>query len=145
MNVLPERKVTFAEQSQAGGTNGTFNPLNLNGATDWSLDLDNTEAKQNYGAVTLGTLRLNQEGFKQGVVGPSSMRSTQGETKLNIPDISMVEIGDGFGESETEENWDETGTTYLSFESSMVQNDNIDSEDSLTVVDEDGFEGKRDC
>lgn len=33
VNALPERKVTFAEQSQAGGTNGTLNPLNLNGAT----------------------------------------------------------------------------------------------------------------
>lgn len=33
MNALFERKVTFAEQSQAGGTNGTLNPLNLNGAT----------------------------------------------------------------------------------------------------------------
>lgn len=32
VNALHERKVTFAEQSQAGGTNGTLNPLNLNGA-----------------------------------------------------------------------------------------------------------------
>lgn len=33
VNALPERKVTFAEQSQAGVTNGTLNSLNLNGAT----------------------------------------------------------------------------------------------------------------
>lgn len=95
-----------------------------------------------YGAATLETLRLNQEGFRQGVVGHYSMSSTQGETNLNTPDISMVEIGDGFGESETEENLDETGTPYLSFESSVVQNDDIDSEDSLTVVDEAELEGK---
>lgn len=71
------------------------------------------------------------------------MGSTQGETNPNIPDISMGEIGDGFGESKTEENWDETGTCtpYLICESSVVQND-IDSEDSLTVVDEAEFEGK---
>lgn len=74
-------------------------------------------------------------------MGPFGMSSTQGETDPNIPDISMVEIGDGFGESETEENWDETGTPYLSCESSVVQND-IDSEDSLAVVDEAEFEGK---
>lgn len=53
----------------------------------------------------------------------------------------MVEIGNWFWESETEENWDETGTPYLSCESSVVQND-IDSKDSLTVVDEADFEGK---
>lgn len=53
----------------------------------------------------------------------------------------MVEIGNWFWESETEKNWDETGTPYLSCESSVVQND-IDSKDSLTVVDEADFEGK---
>lgn len=33
VNALPERQVTFAEQSQAEWTNGTLNPLNLKGAT----------------------------------------------------------------------------------------------------------------
>lgn len=33
VNALPKRKVTFAEQSRAGGTNGALNLLNLNGAT----------------------------------------------------------------------------------------------------------------
>lgn len=51
----------------------------------------------------------------------------------------MVEIGDWFWESETEENWDET--PFLSCESSVFQN-NIDSKDSLTVVDEADFESK---
>lgn len=56
--------------------------------------------------------------------------------------ISMVEIRDGLGEIEMEENLDETGTSYLGCESSVVQNDDIDSEDSLTLVDEAEFEGR---
>lgn len=44
----------------------------------------------------------------------------------------------GFWESKTEENWVETGTPYLSCESSVVKND-IDSEDNLAVVDEAEF------
>lgn len=59
------------------------------------------------------------------------MSSTEGESNLNTPDISMIEIGEGLGGSETEENVDATGTPYLSFESSKVQNNDIDSKDSL--------------
>lgn len=47
----------------------------------------------------------------------------------------------GLGRVRLKRNWDQTGTPYLSCESSVVQND-IDSEDSLTVVNAAEFEGK---
>lgn len=53
----------------------------------------------------------------------------------------MVKIGEGVNESETKQGLDEIGTPYHSFESLGVENDNLDSEDSLAAADESKFEG----
>lgn len=62
-------------------------------------------------------------------MGHCRMSSNQGEKNLNTPDISVVEIRVGGGGSETKENLDKTGTPYLSSESSVVQNEDKDSEE----------------
>lgn len=104
---------------------------------DWSLTL---LFKQDQGDQ-IGNHTIKSRWVWTSVYGSKQLGLYPREYQFNTPDIFMVKIGEGVDESETKQGLDETGTPYHSFESLGVENDNLDSEDSLAAADESKFEG----
>ena len=80
------------------------------------------------------TLNLDKGKDELGTRGQSDLGQSDVGTELGTQDNSQSETEEGGGVSESEEGLNDT--PYQSFESSEWQEDEQESEDSLTVVDD---------